>query len=185
MSAGQLYRGSTSNTVEIGHITVDINGERCTCGNIGCLENFAGPSVLLRQASAVPGLARRIGLDTAGDTLSEFAKLTAAAGAGDAAATDLLARSARYLGCAATTMTMLFDVDAIVLSGPGFTGAAAVYQAVIQDEVDHRTKAWRQRPVRVVSSANASDAAAVGAAVLAMQSALTRRTTGEIKPPAQ
>ncbi|TDC43945.1 ROK family transcriptional regulator [Micromonospora sp. KC213] len=172
--AGEVYRGSSSNSVEIGHISVDVNGDECPCGNVGCLENYAGPSALVRQALATPGLARRLALDPASaDFLTEFARVAAAANAGDPAARALVEQSARYLGSAAVTMTILFDVDAIVLAGPSFAAASSIYQAVIQQEVDRRTFARRAHPVRVVPSVNGSDAAAIGGAVLVLQSELT------------
>lgn len=172
--AGEIYRGSSSNSVEIGHVSIDVNGEECPCGNVGCLENYAGPSALVRQALAAPGLAQRLALDPAGaDFLTEFARIAAAANAGDAEARGLVERSARYLGHAAVTMATLFDVDAIVLAGPSFAVAGSIYQTVIQHEVDRRMFARRAHPVRVVPSVNGSDAAAIGGAVLVLQSELT------------
>ena len=174
--AGEVYRGSSSNSVEIGHISVDVNGDDCPCGNRGCLENYAGPSAVVRQALAEPGLARRLALDAGGqDFLTEFARIAAAANTGDPAARELIERSARYLGCAAVTMVSMFDLDTIVLAGPSFTVAGAIYQSVIQREVDHRTFARQAHPVRVVPSVSGSDAAAIGGAVLVLQSELTLR----------
>jgi predicted NBD/HSP70 family sugar kinase len=172
--AGEVYRGSSSNSVEIGHISIDVNGDECTCGNVGCLENYAGPSALVRQALVTPGLAQRLALDPAdADFLTEFARVAAAANAGDPAARGLVEQSARYLGGAAVTMACLFDVDVIVLAGPSFAVAGSIYQAVIQQEVDRRMFARRAHPVRVVPSVNGSDAAAIGGAVLVLQSELT------------
>jgi predicted NBD/HSP70 family sugar kinase len=172
--AGEVYRGSSSNSVEIGHISIDVNGDDCPCGNVGCLENYAGPSAVVRQALATPGLAQRLALDpTAADFLTEFARIAAAANTGDPAARDLVERSARYIGCAAVTMTSLFDVDVIVLAGPSFAVAGSIYQAVIQREVDRRMFARRAHPARIVPSVNGSDAAAIGGAVLVLQSELT------------
>ncbi|MGN9907712.1 ROK family transcriptional regulator [Phytohabitans sp. LJ34] len=172
--AGEVYRGSSSNSVEIGHISIDVHGEECPCGNVGCLENYAGPSALVRQAVATPGLAQRLALDPAGaDFLTEFARIAAAANTGDAEARGLVEQSARYLGAAAVTMTSLFDVDTIVLAGPSFAVAGSIYQSVIQQEVDRRMFARRAHRVRVVPSVNGSDAAAIGGAVLVLQSELT------------
>jgi predicted NBD/HSP70 family sugar kinase len=172
--AGQVYRGSSSNSVEVGHISIDADGDECPCGNVGCLENYAGPSAVVRQALAMPGLARRLALDPAGDdVLTEFARIAAAANAGDVEARGLIERSARYLGCAAVTLASLFDLDTIVLAGPSFAVAGSIYQAVIQQEVDRRTFARRAHPVRVVPSVNGADAAAIGGAALVLQSELT------------
>jgi predicted NBD/HSP70 family sugar kinase len=172
--AGEVYRGSSSNSVEIGHISIDVNGDECPCGNVGCLENYAGPSALVRQALATPGLAQRLALDpAAADFLTEFARIAAAANAGDPDARDLVERSARYLASAAVTMVSLFDVDVMVLAGPSFAVAGSIYQAVIQQEVDRRMFARRAHRVWVVPSVNGSDAAAIGGAVLVLQSELT------------
>jgi predicted NBD/HSP70 family sugar kinase len=185
--AGEVYRGSSSNSVEIGHISMDVNGDECSCGNLGCLENYAGPSALVRQALATPGLSQRLALDPTGaDFLTDFARLAAAANAGDPAARGLIERSARYLGHAAVTMATLFDLDTVVLAGPSFAVAGSIYQSVIQEEVDRRTFARRAHRVRVVPSVSGSDAAAVGGAVLVLQSELTlsrgRRMDGATAP---
>jgi len=172
--AGEVYRGSSSNSVEIGHICLDVDGEECPCGNLGCLENYAGPSALVRQALATPGLSQRLALDRTGaDFLTDAARLAAAANAGDAQALGLIERSARYLGYAAVTMATLFDLDMVVLAGPSFAVAGSIYQSIIQREVDRRTFARRAHPVRVVPSVSGSDAAAIGGAFLVLQSELT------------
>jgi len=181
--AGEVYRGSSSNSVEIGHISIDVNGDECTCGNVGCLENYAGPSAVVRQALATPGLAQQLALDPAAqDFLTEFARIAAAANAGDPDARGLIERSARYLGCAAVTMTSLFDLDMIVLAGPSFAVAGSIYQARIQDEVDRRTFARQAHPVRVVPSVSGSDAAAIGGAVLVFRSELTHASPLLVAP---
>lgn len=37
---GRLLKGNIGTAGEIGHTTIDIHGDRCSCGNYGCLENF-------------------------------------------------------------------------------------------------------------------------------------------------
>jgi predicted NBD/HSP70 family sugar kinase len=172
--AGKVYRGSSSNCVEIGHISVDVHGEPCTCGNRGCLESYAGPPAVIQRALATPDLARRLGLDPRStDVLTEFARITTAASTGDPAARTLIEQAARYLGHAAVTLTNLFDLDVIVLAGPGFGPAVALYQDVIQAELDQRWFSRRAHPVRLTPSANGDDAAAIGGAVLVLQNELT------------
>jgi predicted NBD/HSP70 family sugar kinase len=173
ISKGRTYRGSSSNSVEIGHISIDLAGAECDCGNRGCLENYAGPGAVIRQAFATEGLARRLGLDPLGnDFLTDFALIAAAAAAGDPAAYQLIERSARHLAIGAVTMASLFDLDLIVLAGPSFATAGPIYQTLIEHEVQQRTFARRAHPVRVVQSVSGSDAAAIGGAVLALKSGL-------------
>jgi predicted NBD/HSP70 family sugar kinase len=172
--AGDVYRGSSSNSVELGHISLDVNGDECPCGNRGCLENYAGPAALIRQAVATGGLGKRLGLRSdEDDVLTDFARLAAAATGGDRDARRLVQESARYIGSAAVTLTTLFDLDRIVLAGPSFAAAGSIYQSIIQREVERRSFARRAHPTQVVLSASGSDAAAIGGAILVLRSQLT------------
>lgn len=45
----KIYRGVSFGAGEIGHTTVDINGEICSCGNKGCLETVASVKALRKK----------------------------------------------------------------------------------------------------------------------------------------
>ncbi|MBD3247518.1 ROK family protein [Candidatus Pacearchaeota archaeon] len=45
----KLYKGE-GKASEFGHTTIDFNGRKCTCGNIGCLEEYVSTRGLLRIA---------------------------------------------------------------------------------------------------------------------------------------
>ena len=50
---GSLYRGSSPNVGEFGHISMrEEGGPLCYCGNYGCLESLAGDHALVQQAQA-------------------------------------------------------------------------------------------------------------------------------------
>ena len=46
----RIFTGAFGNAGEFGHISVDINGERCKCGNFGCLEGLANVPAICRAA---------------------------------------------------------------------------------------------------------------------------------------
>jgi len=174
--AGEVYRGSSSNTMEVGHITVAADGAECPCGNRGCLEIVAGPWKVISEAWASPGLAARLGLDRDGaDLIADFALIAGAAMTGDPTARALIEKSARYVGYAAVTLTNLFDLDRIVLAGPSFTPAGSIYQSMVQAVLDRATFARAAHRVQVALSASGSDAAAVGGAALVLRGELTPR----------
>src|SRR2546423_2630819 len=53
---GRLYHGASDVAGEIGHMTIDSTGRRCTCGNYGCLEAYAsGPAIAERAREALEG----------------------------------------------------------------------------------------------------------------------------------
>ncbi|HEY4391061.1 MAG TPA: ROK family protein [Paenibacillus sp.] len=50
---GDLYRGTSNFSGEVGHMTVAENGPLCRCGNRGCWETLASEKALLDQAGAL------------------------------------------------------------------------------------------------------------------------------------
>lgn len=38
---GQVYKGELGTAGELGHLSIDMNGPKCKCGNRGCLERYA------------------------------------------------------------------------------------------------------------------------------------------------
>lgn len=47
---GDLYRGNNGFSGELGHMTIEVNGATCSCGNEGCWELYASEQALIRNA---------------------------------------------------------------------------------------------------------------------------------------
>ncbi len=69
ISNGRIFIGRNGNVGEIGHIQVEPLGERCHCGNFGCLETVAANAAiehrvrhLLEQGYQIPGAKQKIAL---------------------------------------------------------------------------------------------------------------------------
>ena len=52
VQGGQFIEGSNGLAGELGHITVDLRGKQCGCGNFGCLETVATDAALAASISA-------------------------------------------------------------------------------------------------------------------------------------
>jgi glucokinase len=50
VSGGQMLTGCSNSAGEVGHMTIDVNGPKCTCGNYGCFEALAGGWAIARRA---------------------------------------------------------------------------------------------------------------------------------------
>src|SRR6184192_624500 len=48
---GKILEGTNGTAGELGHMTIDWKGERCNCGNIGCLESIASGTNIARKAN--------------------------------------------------------------------------------------------------------------------------------------
>ncbi|MCC2309835.1 ROK family transcriptional regulator [Cellulomonas chengniuliangii] len=171
---GAVYRGSSSNAGEIGHICVDVDGPECWCGSRGCVEALAGPAAVVAAAQA-----EGLDLGQPDRTVAEqFAAVARSALRGEAAAQAILQRSARYIGVAAQTLANIMDVDLVALTGPSFAVAGSIYLPTVEEQLGRSFFARGSHAVRVTISSNASEAAAVGAAALVLQSELAPRQSG-------
>ncbi|MBM7505589.1 ROK family protein [Agromyces aurantiacus] len=100
---GHLLRGRRGVAGEIGHIPVDPAGERCPCGQRGCLETTASGSAL---ATLWPGSHRYPAVD-----------LFDRADAGDADAVRVRERFLTGVASAVRLLALTTDVDDIVIGG--------------------------------------------------------------------
>ncbi|MFL5928279.1 MAG: ROK family protein [Gaiellaceae bacterium] len=103
---GSLYRGSTGNGGELGHVTIDWHGRLCRgCGRLGCLEAYvSGTSIAERAQEA--------GLEIAGAD-----EVAAGARAGDPIATAVWDETIEALACGLTSIVNLFEPELVVLGG--------------------------------------------------------------------
>ncbi|MFC7581053.1 ROK family protein [Schaalia naturae] len=107
---GAVLGGGHGLAGEVGHIVVDKNGPRCTCGARGCLTTFLRTSVMLAKAGVVLDEA-----DTRGSRpLDRLAGLLEQV---DPAALAAVAAGAEALEAAVATLSNLADVDLVVLGG--------------------------------------------------------------------
>lgn len=167
---GSLYRGASSNAAEIGHISINLDGPVCFCGNIGCLEQYASPAAIIASALDDSRF-HELGLGAGRSTEEEWESLSRAAVAGHAAAEDLMTRAAQLVASTVVTLCNMFDLDDIVLTGPAVATAGSIYVREIRIAL-HRAFARKAHPISVELSANARDAAAIGAAAMTLQGAL-------------
>lgn len=105
--AGQVYRGASGSSGELGHTVIDPNGLPCSCGNRGCLETFVADPWLVYHA-------REAGLPVATPEA-----LTALAEAGEPVAIEVLRRAGDVLGQSVANLINLFNPSMIIVSGEG------------------------------------------------------------------
>ena len=117
---GELYHGAVGTAGEIGHMTIDVNGLRCNCGNIGCWETLASGSALAREAKRriQDGAVTSI-LDYAGGDVQRVTAhvVQTAAEHDDILARELIAQTGFYIGVGLANLIDLFNPELIVIGG--------------------------------------------------------------------
>ncbi|MBT6444105.1 MAG: ROK family protein [Acidimicrobiaceae bacterium] len=157
VSGGQLMQGASGFAGEIGHLPINLDGERCGCGAIGCLETELGEESLLRRAGRPPNGGR-----------AALTELFADAAAGKPSVIDALAEQGRWLGIGLAGVINLLDPDVVVLGG--FLGEALPFMVdTMKAELDTRSIAAIRRDLSVVAGACGSHAPLLGAAEMAWE----------------
>lgn len=156
---GRPHVGPSGNAGHLGHMTVDVHGERCVCGGTGCVEAIASGPSLLRWA---------IARGYAGNATVPAA--AAAARAGDAAAGAAFDRAGTAVGVALATLATVCDVRLAVVGG-GVAQAGEVLLAPIRAAVRRFATLDYTAGFEVRGAALGGDAGLVGAAALVLDPA--------------
>jgi glucokinase len=162
---GRVYRGSTSNALEVGHMTIVPDGPRCNCGNNGCIEALASGTAIARQAreAIAAGLETSLsGLDVV--TSYEVYK---EAQSGDKVSKDILDKSFNYLGIAVASIITSFDPEMFVIGG-GVSQMGDVLFDKVQQVVNKRCFKSMSENCKIVPAGLGTDAGVMGAVALAL-----------------
>lgn len=106
---GQLYQGKSQQISEVGHISLDINGPQCSCGNCGCAEMYANVPAMCQIGL---GLESR---QTNVDWRQHMHELVQRYIMGDPACIRAIEHEVKYLGSLIVTLINTFDIDTVVI----------------------------------------------------------------------
>lgn len=149
IAGGRLLRGAHGWAGEFGHMLVDEDGLLCTCGRRGCWETVASGRAL---AAIVGGELGEDGLDASAPEVSGH-----------------LDGFASQVAIGLQNLVQAFDPSVIVLGG-GLAALGDRLLAPIRAALDERLSGRSHRePPRVVMSGFGTDAALVGAALMARE----------------
>jgi glucokinase len=117
---GRIVYGAGGLAGEIGHLILQPEGPRCTCGNLGCAETLANGPAIVGEAvrRVVQGFTTSLSSMCEGDLnliTPEF--VTRAADAGDLVAMDVIDRAGGWLGITLAGAIALLAPEVIVIGG--------------------------------------------------------------------
>jgi glucokinase len=160
---GRLLHGSHGQAAIAGHLTVQVGGRPCSCGNRGCAEAEASTSALPQIARADPRFASSL---LAQARTLDYASVFALAGR------DPLAEALRERACAvwsalAVSLVHAYDPELLIVGG-GIAAADEALFAPLRAHLDaHAWTPWGR--VDLAPAALGDDAALLGVAHLAAE----------------
>jgi glucokinase len=167
---GQLQRGHSGLSGEIGHIILAPDGRRCGCGNTGCLEAMASGSALGRAGREAAAAEPRGILATLAGGAEKVTGQTVfdAAQRGDQTARELFGQIGYWLGVGIASVVNLLDVEVVVIGG-GLVSAGELLLAPTRESFGSFLFGRTRRPLPpIVPARFGPDAGVVGAATLAL-----------------
>ncbi len=155
---GELFRGVRGLGGELGHVTVDPNGPRCSCGARGCLERVAGQEALL-AATGLPAKARTGRASPSGSVV----EIVQQAITGEPRTLLALAQAGTALGIALSAFLNVLDLPTVVLGG-FYAELAPWLIGPVTAELHDRVVNHSWSPTKVVVSSLGGEASVRGAA---------------------
>ena len=167
---GRLYLGGCGSAGEIGHMTIDVNGPRCNCGNIGCLETLASGTAIAKEARRLLAQGERSSLT---GIVGGIENITAeevgrAAQDGDSLALEVIFRAATYLGVGMVNLVNIFNPEMIIVGG-GVAKMGDLLLSPARQVVKERAYKLLAQAVRIVPAQLGDDGGVLGAAIFAYQ----------------
>ena len=171
---GKLFRGSNGYASEVGHMTVEPNGELCGCGKRGCWETQVNPRAVLRRVrktleTGVPSVL----CDLVDGDLQyiSFESVVQAASQGDSVALNALQEVGERLGIGVANLVNVFNPELIVLGG-ALNRASTILLPIVARLISENAIAPASENVRVAASAHGIDACLMGAIALVLEDIL-------------
>ncbi len=173
VSGGRMLTGCSNTAGELGHITIDLHGPLCNCGNHGCLEALAGGWAIARSAREAvendPGGGVALLREAGGRAEEINARVVAdIAAKGDPMARRLMESATEALIAGAVSLVNAFNPCRLILGGGVIEGIPELVGRV-ERGIARRALAVARAQLQVLPSQLQKDAGVVGAAIMAMR----------------
>ncbi len=139
----RIWTGMTGMAGELGHVTVDPNGPRCNCGNLGCVEQLASATAVVRMAYEAIAAGKSAELARAAGSDPEFSAKAVynLAVQGNAAAREIFRRVGWALGILMADLVNAFNFHMYVIGG-GVSNAWDAFAPSMFEEVKKRSMVY-------------------------------------------
>lgn len=173
ISSGVIVRTNNNAEDAFGHMSVDIDGLPCVCGNYGCIECYSSIPALENRFRSELKKGRVGSIDKSLDAIG-YLDILAAAKNGDALAVEATTRAATMLGAGLANCINLMQPGVIILDGLIIRHSDLYYQVAV--DVAKRKSGLLSGDCGSLFIRNSSfdDPSTIGAAALALETFLIR-----------
>ena len=169
---GELYAGSSHTAGELGHMVIDVNGPKCSCGNKGCFEVFASRLAIFRAIqAAIKNGEKSLLTEMLGDDLKDLRSgdIRKAIRRGDKVVEKIVEEAAEYTGLAIGNLVNILNPEIVVLGGGVIEALGDEMMPTIVKSAKSHVLPGTFRNVEIMASKLGDNAGITGAAVLARE----------------
>ncbi|KIH70656.1 ROK family transcriptional regulator [Salinicoccus roseus] len=163
MLNGTLYRGNNGFSGEMGHMTIDLNGDLCPCGNRGCWELYASEKGLHNAMD-------QYNIPPAHDGQRDLEYLIDLAEEGDQRAVDLFAHIGKYIGLGVNNIVNTFNPEQVII-GNRMSSAQKWIGPTIENNLDG-TLWFQKKDLNLDFSGLSTHSSAMGIAAFSIENFL-------------
>lgn len=168
---GHLLRGSSGIAGEVGHMSINMHGPKCACGNCGCLEGYSSSIAFAKRTKEL--LRKHPESSLRNEKRITAATIFAHMNAGDAFSQERVRDVGRYIGYGLANVTYLYDPDEIVITDI-MTGGGEVMLNAIKETVQQRVLPELYENISIRLERAEVDVILAGAAALATEGILAQ-----------
>ncbi|MBM7600064.1 glucokinase-like ROK family protein [Virgibacillus halotolerans] len=158
---GNIYKGNNGFSGELGHMTIEVNGLKCRCGNEGCWELYASEQALLKNAL-------QQGITTSPNKEISFESLYKLAENGDKETIKLFEQIGDYLGVGINNIINTFNPQQVII-GNRIASAQKWIQEPLKKRMINQTLWFQQRDLQIDFSELSTHSAALGVAAYVIE----------------
>jgi glucokinase-like ROK family protein len=171
-----IYRGTNGSAGDVGHICVDPAGERCHCGNQGCVEIMAAGPAIARQGAeaAKAGKSPQLAQVLATNGVITPEDVGQASRGGDVAANAIIKLSGKLIGQMLASVVNFFNPSHIFIAG-GISHIGPMFLASIRQSIYQRSLPLSTRHLEILYAPLGDRAGVIGCAAMAFQETMRVR----------
>ena len=165
----KIYSGVNGSAGEFGHISIKMNGKKCSCGARGCFEQYASATALIEQAKTamkenqtsalwkvVNGDISAVTGKTVFDAVKEY---------DDSIAKKVLDKYIDYLSIGIKDLLRCFEPDVVIIGG-GISAGKDLILKPLNDKLQKIFSRFKMLKTKIVVAKFGNDAGILGAAFL-------------------
>lgn len=144
VNGSPLYGRNNAAGILGGHMTANVDGAQCTCGNVGCWETLASTAWLKKMCTT-----EEIAQSQLREGVLDYQAIFSAASSGDSLAIRLKEDSLKVWSALVVSLIHAYDPEIVVFGGGVLTSGEQILEPIRKWVCNH---AWFGKDVQIVAS---------------------------------